>query len=62
MILAAQYSFNNGLNEITQRYSHLLAEVKEAIRAVDASQAKTKISKEKTMPGKMLYSPVALNE
>jgi hypothetical protein len=62
MILAAQYSFKNGLNEITQRYSHLLAEVKDAIRAIDASQAKTKVSKEKTMPGKKLYSPVALNE
>ncbi|HEY0545615.1 MAG TPA: BglII/BstYI family type II restriction endonuclease [Pyrinomonadaceae bacterium] len=62
MILAAQYSFKNGLDEISQRYPHLLAEVKDAIRAIDAAQAKTKISKEKTMPGKMLYSPVALNE
>jgi hypothetical protein len=62
VILAAQYSFKNGLDEISQRYPHLLAEVKEAIRNVDASQAKTKVSKEKTMMGAMLYSPVELNK
>src|SRR5215210_4217251 len=59
--LAAQYSFKNGLDEISQRFPGLLAEVKEAIRSVDASQAKTKLSKEKTKVGRMLYSPVALN-
>jgi hypothetical protein len=60
--LAAQYSFKNGLKQITRRYPHLLAEVKDAIRAVDATQAKTKLSKEKTKVGRMLYSPVALNK
>jgi hypothetical protein len=37
---AAQYSFKNGLDEIKKRYPHLLAEVKDAITAVDASKAK----------------------
>jgi hypothetical protein len=60
--LAAQYSFKNGLDEITQRYPHLLAEVKDAIRAVDASKTKTKLSREKTKVGRMLHSPVALNK
>lgn len=60
--LAAQYSFKNGLDEINQRFPGLLAEVKEAIRTVDASIAKTKLSKEKTKVGRMLYSPVALNK
>ena len=32
------------------------------IRAVDASQHKTKVSDEKTMTGRMLYSPRSLNK
>ena len=60
--LAAQYSFKDGLDEVTKRYPHLLVEIKEAITAVDASKAKTKLSKEKTKVGRMLYSPVALNK
>jgi len=60
--LVAQYSFKNGLDEITRRYSHLLAEIKDAITAVDASKARTKLSREKTKVGRMLYSPVALNK
>jgi hypothetical protein len=35
--------------------------VTDAVRGVDAALARTKVSKEKTMPGQMLYSPVALN-
>lgn len=62
MRLAAQYSFKNGLNEISQRFPHLLAEVKDAVQVVDASQAKTKLSREKTKVGRLLYSPVALNK
>ncbi|MGH9942284.1 MAG: BglII/BstYI family type II restriction endonuclease [Pyrinomonadaceae bacterium] len=62
MRLAAQYSFKNGLNEISQRHPHLLAEVKEAIHAVDALRTKTKLSKEKTKVGRLLYSPVAINK
>ena len=62
MRLAAQYSFKNGLDEISARYPHLLAEVKDAVRTVDASIAKLKVSKEKTKVGRMLYSPIALNK
>ncbi|HMF57499.1 MAG TPA: BglII/BstYI family type II restriction endonuclease [Pyrinomonadaceae bacterium] len=62
MRLAALYSFKNGLDEITKRYSHLLAEIKAAIAAVDASKARTKLSREKTKVGRMLYSPVAFNK
>jgi Restriction endonuclease BglII len=60
--IAAQYSFNNGLEEINNRFAHLLDEVKDCIRNIDASQARTKISAEKTMLGRTLYSPVQLNE
>ena len=62
MRLAAQYSFKNGLTEIAKRYPHLLNEVKEAITTVDAAKAKTKLSREKTKVGRMLYSPIALNK
>ena len=62
MRLAAQYSFKNGLDEITKRYPHLLNEVKDAIKAVDAAPTRTKLSREKTKVGRMLYSPVALNK
>lgn len=46
---------------MTARHPDLLAEVIAAIRAIDASAARTKISEEKTMPGQVLYSPIALN-
>lgn len=55
------YSFNKGEETVTKRYAHLLPEVQAAINAIDASQHKTKQSKEKTMTGQMLYSPVSIN-
>lgn len=61
MIIAAQYSFNDGLAKVTDNYPHLLEEVKLSIRNINAEESKTKISQEKTMPGKTLYSPVGLN-
>ena len=62
MILAASFSFNNGDTAIKERYPDLLQEIMDAITGVNALDCKTKKSKEKTMPGDMLYSPVALNE
>lgn len=62
MRLAGQYSFKNGLDEISRCYMPLLAEVKDAIRAVDASLARTKLSKEQTKVRRMLYSSVSLNK
>ena len=56
MIIAAEYSFNDG-HSIQETHPHLLQEVEDIIAAVDASHHKTKESKEITMPGKMLYSP-----
>lgn len=61
MRLAAQFSFKRGLEEVKARYPHLLSEVTDAVREIDATLARTKVSKEKTMPGQTLYSPVALN-
>lgn len=62
MRIAAVYSFKSGKEEVARRYPHLLTEVNEAVKAVDATQHKTKISKEKTMSGHTLYSPVGIND
>lgn len=56
------YSFNGGLEIFKKEYKKELLEVVQAIRSVDGNIMKTKESKEKTMPGKMLYSPVDLNK
>jgi Restriction endonuclease BglII len=62
MRLAGVYSFKNGEKEVTKSYPKLLVEVNDVIESVDASRYKTKESKEKTMVGRMLYSPTAINE
>lgn len=62
MIVAGEYSFNNGRSVITKKHRRLLKEITEVIKAVDADQHKTKKSKEKTMPGRNLYSPISLNK
>lgn len=61
MRVAGLYSFNRGREFITERFPHLLAEILEIVEAVDAAQFMTKESHEKTMPGRMLYNPRALN-
>lgn len=61
MIIAAEYSFNNG-HSIRNTHPHLLRELEDVIAAVDASRCKSKTSEEITMQGKMLYSPRELNE
>ncbi|MEW6660515.1 MAG: BglII/BstYI family type II restriction endonuclease [Thermodesulfobacteriota bacterium] len=61
MIIAGRYSFNNGAEVVQNKYSHLLKEVEKVISLVKSKKCKTKKSKEKTMPGRMLFSPIALN-
>ena len=62
MIIAARYSFNGGAEVVKTKYPHLLAEVEAAIAAVSAEEHRIKESKEKTMKGQLLYSPIALNK
>lgn len=62
MIIAGRYSFNRGVEEIEGRYPELLREVEAVIAAVDSGEHFTKVSEEKTMPGKLLYSPASLNK
>lgn len=61
MIIAGEYSFKQGREFITSTFPNELDEVKQAIAAVDADEHKTKISRERTMTGRMLYNPSSLN-
>ena len=62
MRIAGIYSFNRGKEVITQLHRPELDEVLQIIEVVDAEQHKLKISKEKTMRDRVLYSPPALNK
>jgi hypothetical protein len=61
MKIAGIYSFNNGREVVETQFPDLLEEIKIAISNVDERQHRSKISKEKTMPGQMLYAPNSLN-
>jgi hypothetical protein len=61
MIIAGVYSFNGGKEAVETRFAKELREIKQIIAAVDSAKHKTKVSKEKTMPGKVLYRPGSLN-
>ena len=61
MRVGAKYSHLNGEEYLIVHKPALWAEVKDVITGVDAAHCKTKVSKEKTMPGRMLYSPPDMN-
>jgi len=61
MRMRTYYSHLNGLEWLTYHHPNYWSEIQSAISGVDASKCKTKKSKEKTMLGKMLYSPTDLN-
>jgi len=61
MIIAGRYSFNGGEQTVAKKYPQLLREIEEAIKRISPRQLKPKISRERTMPGKELYSPIELN-
>ena len=62
MTIAGKYSFNDGEDYVKKYFNKLLKEVIQVIKNVDAEKYKTKISKEKTMTGKLLYNPKELNK
>jgi hypothetical protein len=61
MIIAGIYSFKHGREAVETTCAAELEEIKQIIAAVDAAACWTKTSEEKTMPGRMLYNPRALN-
>ena len=62
MQIIAKYSFNKGEEFLEEHHNSEFEEVEMIISSVAGSRLKTKISKEKTMKGKALYSPKALNK
>jgi hypothetical protein len=62
MNIIETYSHLNGLEFLLVHKPDLWREINNVINMVDAEHCKTKISKEKTMKGKILYSPIALNK
>lgn len=53
--------YNRGKEIIEARFASEFREVEQVIATVDSLVHKTKVSKEKTMPGRMLYEPRSLN-
>lgn len=62
MNIAATYSHLNGLEFLIVHEKALWEELQAAIAEIDAQKYQTKISHEKTMTGRLLYSPVAINQ
>lgn len=62
MRIVEHYSHLNGLEYLMVHKPALWDEIQQVIANVDATQFKTKVSKEKTMRGKMLYAPIEMNK
>lgn len=62
MKITNTYSFKNGEKFLKDHHPQELAEVLAAIKNLDASACLTKESREKTMRGKLLFSPRDMNE
>ena len=62
MKIVQTYSHLNGLEYLLVHKKGLWTEVQQVIGAVDGNACKTKVSKEKTMRGKVLFSPVEMNK
>ena len=61
MKIAQTYSHLNGLEYLLVHNKKLWQEIRAVITSVDAKACKTKVSKEKTMKGRILYSPIEMN-
>ncbi len=61
MRIAEVYSHLNGKEFLLVHKPKLLAEIEQVIRDVDPEQCRTKVSRERGMEGRVLYSPIDLN-
>lgn len=61
MIIAETYSHLNGLEFLLVHEPGLWEEIQNVIQRVDGESCKTKVSKEKNMRGRLLYSPIEMN-
>ena len=62
MRIVETYSHLNGLEYLLVHKSQLWKEIQDVIQEVDGSACKTKVSKEKTMKGRLLFSPIDMNK
>lgn len=62
MRVVGKYYFNDPQRHIEKEYATELAEIYEIVGKVNAQDHHDKVSEEKTMPGKLLYSPSSLNK
>ena len=62
MKVIAKYSFKDGERFISTNFRNEYKEVLDVIHSLDASKCKTKVSKEKTMRGQVLYAPKQINK
>ena len=62
MKIAQKYSHLNGEEYLIVHHKKLYKEIVQIIESIDGNNFLTKKSKEKTMTGKMLYSPIDLNK
>ncbi|RLA90356.1 MAG: restriction endonuclease [Deltaproteobacteria bacterium] len=62
MVIIEKYSHLNGLEYLLVHKPTLWQEIEAVVENIDAEKCKTKVSKEKTMKGKLLYSPIELNK
>lgn len=62
MKIGAMYSHLNGFEWIQYHQKAMWDEMEKIILQIDAEEFRTKISKEKTMKGRKLFSPVDLNK
>lgn len=61
MRIAETYSHLNGLEFLLVHKPQLWKEIKYVVKTVNAEKCKTKISREKRIKGKYLYSPIDMN-
>ena len=62
MKVVDEFYQKDGKNFTSKNFPSELKEIYDIIESIELQQFKTKISKEKTMLGQMLYSPPALNK
>ncbi len=61
MRIVETYSHLNGLEYLLVHKPNMWEEIQSVIAEIDAEKCKTKVSKEKTKKGELLYSPVDMN-
>lgn len=62
MKISQKYSHLNGEEYLLVHHKKIYSEIIKTITAINASSLMSKVSKEKTRKGKLLYSPIELNK